>query len=990
MFHARRSSWRQDHHGRKTLAAFIILTFVTLLAPAAADAAIYRWKNDADGQWNIAANWTVINGPDGLGYPSLPGDMAIIDGDFSATRTVEIPDNLAITIGELVISGDQNVRITSGGPASRLRFDNGANPSIFMLNLASAHEIDVWIQLDSDLDVRHHGAGGSVVFKRVIQETSGVRSFKKDGFGTVEFASAMAYSGVTTVWGGELRLGTPPTEQSRIPGDLVIGDGNGAPGEALVSGANGAIVAGADVQIFRDGTLSVTRTDTDPAASNQLGNVTIETGSITLTGVNTTMRAQTLTMNGGRIALSGTPQAMFEVVGPMTATSDSIGPATIDTHSGFAGTLRLIADPVTVNVADGQHDIDLRVDVPISHGIPASLRKTGPGTMLAAFSQVLETTVAEGTLRLLGTPSYSEVTLEDGRLEAAGSIGPFQTTNGTLAIGTGTDLATLQAASITLGADTVVEMDIHGTAPGAYDQLRAPGGIELGGATLNLTVGTTLPYASTITLVDATGSSTIAGTFAGLPEGATIAAGGQTFKISYQTGDVVLRNITPRSYFLSEGATGAFFDEDVLIANPNLLPAPITMTFLLSDGGTFVKQQIVPAQSRVTVHVDEIPELADVSVSVRVTSDEGLPLGVERTMFWDSTRYGGHTANAVTEPRTEWYFAEGAQGFFDTWLLLANANNATTSATITFMRENEPPFELTVPVLEPSSRVTLYAGDYPELRDRSFGMKVTSPLPISTERAMYFTPDPQRFWTGGHANVGSVAPSTSWFHAEGATGTYFTTFILISNPQTSPAHVTLQFLLPTGETVSVERDIQAQERITINPADLGDPRLQNTALSTVVTSNQPVVSERAMYWPEYIPPGRFTPPVTIPLGEGHVSSGVTSTASTWDLAEGRSDGDYGYTTYILLANPSAVAANVEVTFLPEGPGGPIVKNYLVPPTSRYNIDVGNEVPELNDKSYGARVRVLNDVGIAVERSLYWSTNGIFWAGGTNALGIPVP
>jgi hypothetical protein len=971
-------------HARR---AFLIFVFSTLLAPAAAHAATYRWAADADGQWNNAANWTVVNGPAGLGYPSLPGDVAIIDGDFSTTRTVEIPDLVTITIGELVIAGDQNVKVISGGLVSRLRFDNGANPSIFMLNGASGHEIDVWVQLDSDLHVRHYGIGGTVVFKRYIEETTGVRTFTKDGMGSAEFAFAMDYSGVTTVLDGELRLGTPAIVQNRIPGDLVIGDGTGPPASAHVSGASGAIVPGANVQIFRDGVLTATRIATDPVASNQLGNVTIEGGLISLGGVDTTMRAQTLTMTGGRIAVSGTPQTMFGVVSTITATSDVNGPATIDSHSGFIGTLRLIADPVTVNVADGPNDIDLRVDAPISQDSPASLRKTGPGTMLVAYSQIRETTVAEGTLRLLATAPSNEVTLEGGRLEATSTIGPLQTTNGTLAI---PFPSYLDAASIALGAGTVVEMQIHGTEIAFYDRLRATGAIELGGATLNLTVTTQLPYTSEITIVDSLGSSGVSGTFAGLPEGATIAAAnGQTFRISYQTGDVVLRNITPRSYFLSEGATGDFFDEDVLIANPNLVPAPVTLTFLLDGGGTFVQQQTVPAQSRVTVHVDEIPELANASASVRVTSDEGLSLGVERTMFWDSRHYGGHTANAVSEPRTQWYFAEGAQGFFDTWLLLANANTQPTETTITFLRENEAPFELPI-TLQPQSRFTLYAGNYPELRNRSFGMRISSVLPISTERAMYFTPDPARFWTGGHANVGSVAPSTSWFHAEGATGTYFTTFILISNPQTSPAHVTLQFLLPSGDPVSIVRDIPAQQRITINPADLGDPRLQNTALSTVVTSDLPVVSERAMYWPEVIPPGRVTPAVTIPLGEGHVSSGITNTAHTWDLAEGRSRGDFLYVTYILLANPSAFHADVEVTFLPEGPGDPIVKYFTVAPTSRYNIDVNNEVPELIDRTFGARVRVRAGAAIAVERSLYWSTNGIFWAGGTNALGTPVP
>jgi hypothetical protein len=167
--------------------------------------------------------------------------------------------------------------------------------------------------------------------------------------------------------------------------------------------------------------------------------------------------------------------------------------------------------------------------------------------------------------------------------------------------------------------------------------------------------------------------------------------------------------------------------------------------------------------------------------------------------------------------------------------------------------------------------------------------------------------------------------------------------------------------------------------VTINPGALGDPRLENTALSTVVTSNIPVVSERAMYWSKG----------TLPFGEGHASSGIVSTALTWDLAEGRSGGPEGYTTYILLANPSTTAADVTVTFLRQA-GAPVTKTFTVPATSRYNIDVGVDAPELAGESFGARVHVTNGVGIAVERSMYFNANGIFWSGGTNALGSPLP
>jgi hypothetical protein len=66
-----------------------------------------------------------------------------------------------------------------------------------------------------------------------------------------------------------------------------------------------------------------------------------------------------------------------------------------------------------------------------------------------------------------------------------------------------------------------------------------------------------------------------------------------------------------------------------------------------------------------------------------------------------------------------------------------------------------------------------------------------------------------------------------------------------------------------------------------------------------------------------------------------------------------------------------------------------VKTYSVPRTSRFNVDVAT-VQELQNESFGVRIDVTNGVNIAVERSLYWNANGVFWAGGTNALATPLP
>jgi hypothetical protein len=380
-----------------------------------------------------------------------------------------------------------------------------------------------------------------------------------------------------------------------------------------------------------------------------------------------------------------------------------------------------------------------------------------------------------------------------------------------------------------------------------------------------------------------------------------------------------------------------------------------------------------------TVHVDRLAGLEDASVSVQVASDHRLPLVVERSMFWDASYYGGHTANAVERPETRWIFAEGFQGFFDTYVLIANANTETTTATLTFLRENDTPVVKTAEI-QSFARKTIYAGDYDELKGRAFGIVVDATRPVIAERAMYFASQPDRLWSGGHVNTGTTAPSTSWFHAEGATGDYFSTFILLSNPQDTEAHVELRFLLASGEVVTRAKTIDAKQRMTINPAMEGDTRLENAAVSTVVQSDVPIVSERSMYWSGE----------AASFGEGHNSSGVVSTTTRWGLAEGRIGGPHEFDTFILLANPSATEAEVRITYLREDGGTPIVKTYTVPGTSRYNVDVKSVVPELRDASFGAVVEVTNHIPIAVERSLYWNALDVFWAGGSNALATPLP
>jgi autotransporter-associated beta strand protein len=869
------------------------------------------------------------------------GAALILEGDVTATSSA---------LGPALIFSDNSGALELNAPGATRTFTVTDGPS------------------PVDLEVR-------------LAVTGADAGLTKDGAGTLQFSGGYAnkYGGTTIVRQGQLDL-AHLNDYVSVPHDLQIGVGAGP--AVVYERERHNIYRKAALTIGAGGTL-LSNVD------QQVESVTITTGGRVTIGEAETragwMTFSFLSMTGGRLTLGA--ESRFHIAGNLSATSTTTEAAVIDGpgSTGFQDNGHQLV------VADGPQAIDLQIGARLfrsSSPTSGPIIKRGPGVvqLMANGGDLRGTVVEQGKILVTSAHTGDAFSLAGGTLGGTGTVGAVTTTasGGTVAPGLSPGRFTTGALALTPAA--VLAIELNGAAPGAtYDQLDVRGTVSLGGATLLLSAAGFTPSAAAKFIIIANdGTDTVTDTFAGLPEGATVSVGSKTLTISYRGGDgndVVLTNPEEEetlTYFLAEGATGAFFDDDVLIANPNDTEAPVTMTFLKEGGTTVVEHRTIPAQSRVTVHVDQIAGLEEASASVQVASDKRLPLIVERSMFWDQSYYGGHTANAVAKPETRWIFAEGFQGFFDTYILLANANDTETTATLTFLREGDTPFVTTVPV-GPFARKTVYAGDYPEIAGRAFGIVVDSSLPVIAERSMYFATLPGKLWSGGHVNTGIVSPSTSWFHAEGATGSYFSTFILLSNPQDNDAHVELRFLLDTGDVITRTKTIGAKQRVTINPAIEGDARLESAALSTVVQSDVPIVSERSMYWAAD----------ATPFGEGHNSSGLISTATRWGLAEGRVGGPRGFDTYILLANPSTTAAEVRVTYLPEG-APPIVKTYTVSATSRFNIDVKTVVPELKDASFGARIEVTNDVAIAVERSLYWNANNVSWAGGTNALATPIP
>jgi hypothetical protein len=426
--------------------------------------------------------------------------------------------------------------------------------------------------------------------------------------------------------------------------------------------------------------------------------------------------------------------------------------------------------------------------------------------------------------------------------------------------------------------------------------------------------------------------------------------------------------------YFAEGAAGDIFKYRLALLNTTATNTQALVQFLREGDTPVARVYAMPAHTRYTISASDIPELTNRSFGAIVTAIPGVV--AERTMSWDS---GGDmsdatTAKALVAPSTTWYLAEGNAGFFDTFLLLVNpSGTATATASIDFLTQDGHVVHLDRQVL-PNQRFTVYANEIPELAFQSFGTTIRSDSPILVERAMYFR-NSEPMFVGGAASGAVPSGATHWFLAEGQSGGFFSTFILVSNPNSSPVDLTVRFLTAGGVARQDTITLGATQRLTLNLNDY--PELANSDVSTDISASGPIVAERTMYWPNN--PG--------PWYGSHNSAGLTELAANWGLAEGEIGGAGGAMTYVLLANPGTADANVTLTYYRENGLAPLSTTRTVPAGSRLTVDSGG-VGLSDGERFG--VVVNSSQPIAVERSVYWNTGGQLWGSGTNETGTKLP
>lgn len=355
----------------------------------------------------------------------------------------------------------------------------------------------------------------------------------------------------------------------------------------------------------------------------------------------------------------------------------------------------------------------------------------------------------------------------------------------------------------------------------------------------------------------------------------------------------------------AEGAAGSFFDTVVSVFNPGTTPATIVTRLQGPAGEVANNIQVLAAGGRA--------DIASCCLSVTspaefaTTIDADAPVVAERRMTWDRVSgYGSHASAAADAPSTTWHFAEGATiAGFHTFLLLQNPGTLPADVDVDYLLPGGAAVRrsYTVPA---ASRTTVWVNqEGAPLNAAEFALRLAASQPIVAERAMYRDVAGQTFGAGSNA-MGVTAPAHTWSFAEGATGDFFDTFLLVANTSSTAGTVTATYTAAgSGGATVVTRSytLPGDSRLTIW-VDHEDPALADAAISTVLTADVPIVAERSMWWPG----------TAATWAESHVEFGATARGLRWAIADAELDTFTGTDTFVLVdADTGGTPATVRVT-----------------------------------------------------------------------------
>jgi len=375
-------------------------------------------------------------------------------------------------------------------------------------------------------------------------------------------------------------------------------------------------------------------------------------------------------------------------------------------------------------------------------------------------------------------------------------------------------------------------------------------------------------------------------------------------------------------WYFAEGAVGGGFEEFITLENPSTTTANVTVEYLFTGKAAQTFSHPVNPNSRLTVSANTdlkvSPGAATLqSISLVVTSTNGVPIVVERPMYFNfrGVNSGSDVIGTSNVTHTNFYFAQGDASLTSndtTREYITVLNPQTTAATITATFYSGGKLvdtkTLTLPPLQRGTMVTSY--------HHQAAIQVTSTVGVVVERPMYVTANIAAAGgttTGAASIIGATNLASEWLFAEGNTGSKFQEYLVISNFTTSAvqASVKLEYTNGTSQSVPVTVNAQSQLYFDVNNANK-NPQAgcgctpTNDVAADITGDSASLVVERVTYFHYNGESG-----LTDVLGQPGPAS-----KSVYGFAEGTTVGQFQ--EFLALSNPTAKAVQVAVTMLVNG------------------------------------------------------------------------
>ena len=244
-------------------------------------------------------------------------------------------------------------------------------------------------------------------------------------------------------------------------------------------------------------------------------------------------------------------------------------------------------------------------------------------------------------------------------------------------------------------------------------------------------------------------------------------------------------------------------------------------------------------------------------------------------------------------------------------------------------------------------------------------------------------PRPRRgggWTTGAIMNVGATNPGTDWLFAEGYTGSGFQEYYKLANFGTSPATATVKLEYTNGDTQTVQVAVPALgfAQVDVNQANahpgscVPSPCAVTSSVSAEITSDQPIVAERLMYF--HFGPTRISGTTDV--------VGTPAAQSTYAFAEGYTNRPFA--EFITLQNPTGSSETALVTFYT--PTHAYQEQETVVAHSRLTIDVDTDLAKQGASGAVSTLVQAQGAGavLVAERPQYFVFNS--GQGGTDVIG----